>query len=229
MSKLSLVEKSILFLVAVILLTGFILFYNDVTVFETYVREDGIVEWLTVLGLLLGCGVCLARFIRLRKHRTTWFLFVTLILAIFQFFAAGEEISWGQRIFGIKSSEFFLEKNTQGETNLHNLIVDGVKLNQVIFSIGLIAALGIYLLLMPYLHRRNKKLSLLIDRSGIPVPRIYQVISIIVLFLLTELIRHGKRAELLEAGITLLFFLIIRYPQNSSIFNKDNNLQRDKS
>ena len=50
------------------------------------------------------------------------------------FFGAGEEISWGQRIFHIESSKFFNENNSQKETNLHNMIVDGVKLNKLIFS-----------------------------------------------------------------------------------------------
>src|SRR4051812_13763210 len=129
MPRLSIVEKLILALVLIILITGYILFYTNVVRFEAYVQEDGIVEWLTVLGLVLGCIVCLRRFFVLRKHRTAWFLIVTFGLALLLFFAAGEEISWGQRIFGIKSSEFFKERNSQGETNLHNLVVDGVKVN----------------------------------------------------------------------------------------------------
>ena len=37
------------------------------------------------------------------------------------FFIAGEEISWGQRIFEVASPEYFLSTNKQLETNLHNL------------------------------------------------------------------------------------------------------------
>lgn len=218
---LSLTEKLILFLVAAIVAAGYILFYTNLPLFEKYVEEDGTVEWLTVLGLVLGCAVCIIRFKNLVRLRNWWFLFVVLGLGLFLFFAAGEEISWGQRIFGIKSSEFFKEHNSQGETNLHNLIVDGVKLNKVIFSIGLIAAMGIYLAVVPVVYRKNEKLKNWINHSGIPVPRIYQVVSIALLFILTELIPHGKNAEILEAGIAFLFFLIIRYPENISIFKKD--------
>lgn len=223
MKKLALTftEKFILLLVFSIIATGYILFYTNLSLFKKFVEEDGIVEWLTVVGLILGCLICVGRFTNLRKLRRPWFLFVVLAMGLFLFFAAGEEISWGQRIFGIKSSEYFIEHNSQGETNIHNLIVDGVKLNKVIFSIGLIAAMGVYLTIVPIVYQKNEKIRRWINNSGIPVPKIYQIISIVMLFILTELIPHEKKAEILEAGIALLFSLIIKYPYNIQIFKKD--------
>lgn len=218
--KLSITEKVILILVAAMLVAGYILFYTNRAAFDKYVEEDGIVEWLTVLGLMCGCIVCVARYIQLRKFKSGWFLFVTIALAIMLFFVSGEEISWGQRILGIKSSEFFKEKNSQGETNLHNLVVDGVKLNKIIFSIGLIVIMGLYLVVVPVLYRYSKKLSLFINRSAVPVPRAYQVITILLVFIITSLLPHEKKAEMLEAGIGLLFFLIIQYPANTGAFRK---------
>ncbi len=137
MSKfnLSVTVKFILGLVLLVLIPGFYLFFTAVPKFEQYVQEDGIVEWLTVLGLLLGSFVCFIRFAKLLRKKSTWFLFVTFGLGLFLFFAAGEEISWGQRIFGISTPEYFKENNAQQETNLHNLVVGGVKLNKLIFSV----------------------------------------------------------------------------------------------
>lgn len=226
MVRLSIVEKIILALVLVILIIGYILFYTNVAQFESYVQEDGIVEWLTVLGLILGCVVCVRRFFLLRKHRTAWFLIVTFGLALMLFFAAGEEISWGQRIFHIQSSEFFKERNSQGETNLHNLVVDGVKLNKLIFSIGLTIAMGIYLLVFPILYRYHSGTKRFIDRSGIPLPKAYQIISMLLVFLITSLLPHEKKAEMLEAGIALLFFLVIRYPGNLFVFDPPTGLPK---
>jgi competence protein ComGC len=226
MARLSIVEKLILALVLIILIVGYILFYTNVAQFESYVQEDGIVEWLTVLGLVLGCIVSIRRFFVLRKRRSAWFLIVTIGLALMLFFAAGEEISWGQRIFHIKSSEFFKERNSQGETNLHNLVVDGVKLNKLIFSIGLTIAMGIYLLLFPFLYRFHAGTKRFIDRSGIPLPKAYQVISMLLVFIITSLLPHEKKAEMLEAGIALLFFLVIRYPGNLNVFDPSIDLAK---
>ena len=46
---------------------------------------------------------------------------VYLGLALLFFFGAGEEISWGQRIFGLKTPESLAQFNKQDELNLHNL------------------------------------------------------------------------------------------------------------
>jgi hypothetical protein len=46
---------------------------------------------------------------------------VYLGMALLFFFGAGEEISWGQRIFGVATPADLAGINTQGETNLHNL------------------------------------------------------------------------------------------------------------
>jgi hypothetical protein len=221
MSKLSLsvTEKFILGLVLLVLIPGFYLFFTDVPKFEQYVQEDGIVEWLTVLGLLLGSLVCFSRFLKLLRKKSVWFLFVTFGLGLFLFFAAGEEISWGQRIFGIETPEYFKANNAQQETNLHNLVVGGVKLNKLIFSVILVSLLSIFLVVVPFLYQRVSSIKKFLDNSAVPVAQWYQVIGFILVFVLTSLINHGKNAELLECGGALLFFLIVRYPRNKEIFS----------
>jgi hypothetical protein len=44
-----------------------------------------------------------------------------LLLFISLFFAAGEEISWGQRLFNIETPQKFMERNVQDELTIHNL------------------------------------------------------------------------------------------------------------
>jgi len=217
--KLTAVEKIILVMAAVAIVIGIFLFYTNVARFEEYVKEDGIVEWLTVVGLLLGSIVCFSRFLLLLHKRSRWFLFVTLGLGLFLFFAAGEEISWGQRIFGLKTPEYFQEHNAQHETNLHNLVVDGVKLNKLIFSILLVGALAVFLLIVPLLYQRNNWARKFLDKSAVPVPRFYQVLGFVMVFILINIIRDGKNAELLECCGALLFFLIVRYPKNKEIYS----------
>ena len=204
--------------VAVLLVIGYVLFYTDKPEFSRYVAEDHTVEWFTVLGLLLGSFVSLGRFFRLFKRRSWWFLAVTFLLGLFLFFAAGEEISWGQRIFGIRSSEFFNQNNAQGETNLHNLQVNGVKLNKIIFTYGLGAAMALYLLVLPILYRKNAWWKNFLDRSAVPVARLHQIIAFALAIIAAQLIPDGKNAELLECGAALIFFLIVQFPLNRAVF-----------
>jgi cytochrome bd-type quinol oxidase subunit 2 len=216
--KLNLTEKMILLLTIVMLVIGYVLFFVNIPAFNHYVVEDGPVEWLTVFGLLLGVIVCIARFFKLFRKRTWWFLTVTFLIGLGLFFVAGEEISWGMRILGIHPSEFFEKNNAQHETNFHNLIVDGVKVNKLVFSLLLSIALGIYLVIVPIVYQKNQAVKNFFDRSAVPIPRLYQVISFIALFIVVELLPHEKKAELLECGTGLLFFLIVRFPKNEFIF-----------
>ncbi len=217
-SKLSVLEKIVLILVFLIVISGFLFFITDASRYEIFVQEDGIAEWLTVAGLLMGSIVCFYRLARLRHKKSKWFLFVTFCMGLFLFFAAGEEISWGQRIFGIKTPEYFKQHNAQQETNLHNLVVDGVKINKLIFSAILSIGLAIFLVVVPFIYRRNKSVQKFLDSSAIPIPQLYQVIAFILVFVITSLIPHGKSAELLECGGAILFFLIMGYPRNRKIF-----------
>ena len=216
--RLSVTEKIILIIVAIAVAAGFYFFYTNQPRFEDYIKEDGIAEWLTVAGLLLGSLVCFSRFVKLFRKRSKWFLLVTFGLGLFLFFAAGEEISWGQRILGIETPEYFQQYNAQQETNLHNLVVGGVKLNKLIFSVILVGLLAIFIIIVPVLYQKNNVVKRFLDRSAVPVPQYYQVIAFIIVFALTSLIKHGKNAELLECGGALLFFLIVRYSKNREIF-----------
>jgi hypothetical protein len=221
--KISLIEKICFAFVIAIILIAFGLFFFNPPFLDVYLEEDGIVEWLTVVGLLCGFFVCAYRFVTLFKKKSWWFLTVVFILGLLLFVAAGEEISWGQRIFGIHSSEYFIKNNAQGETNIHNLVVNGVKINKLVFSTMLIAALGIFLLVLPLLYRYNNSIKHFIDRSGVPVPRLYQILSFIVLFAVSGLLKHDRNPELLECGAASLFFLIIYNPLNKVIYQKFSN------
>lgn len=92
---------------------------------DTLVAEDGVVEWAGALGLLVG-AVCFAlAFLQERRAEVRRYnvlgLCVLLFLALLSFVAAGEEISWGQRILGIDTPDAISQRNVQGETNFHNL------------------------------------------------------------------------------------------------------------
>ncbi|GAA6135760.1 hypothetical protein NBRC116188_25500 [Oceaniserpentilla sp. 4NH20-0058] len=185
-------------------------------------KEDGPIEWLTVVGLLLSLCVAINRVISLRKSKNAGFLAVWAFLALVCFFGAGEEISWGQRIFNIESSEWFKQNNAQQETNLHNLIVEGKKVNKVIFSTLLGLALLTYLLVFTFAYRKSTGFKGFCDTLGVPIAHYHQVIAWFTIAIIAQvLIKDVSRSsELFESAAVFVFLLNISFPYNRSIFAK---------
>jgi hypothetical protein len=95
---------------------------------DRLLEEDGVNEWLGTIALFAGSGLALSAWFATRNdpdYRGVKRLLL-LALALVLFFGAGEEISWGQRIFGWGTPSGVAKANLQGETNLHNLeVIDG--------------------------------------------------------------------------------------------------------
>ena len=179
---------------------------------SSYTVEDGFLEWSSVVFLVAASSVSFRRFFTSKAStlvRATLFAFGLLFL-----FGAGEEISWGQRLFNVHSGEFFQQLNSQGETNLHNLTINGVKLNKLIF--GKILGLGmlIYFLVFPVLYRKIDSVKNLITKVGLPIPRNIHIYFFVAVVLLAELSGASKKGELTEFAGTLVFFLIFLKPYN---------------
>ncbi len=83
--------------------------------------EDNLLEWLTFVLLFLTGVLSLITAIKIRKNQGPYFWFF-LIFSIFCILISFEEISWGQRVLSMESTEFFLEHSDQREINVHNVI-----------------------------------------------------------------------------------------------------------
>lgn len=198
---------------------GIIVGFVDESVFnERFANEDGIVENLTTLALLCVSILCGYRLIRQWNARHGFWLAGTALFAVLFFFAAGEEISWGQRIFGWESSEYFMERNAQNETNLHNLVVGETKLNKLIFSQLLGITMGLYLLVVPLLYRRINWVRQIMDRFAVPVVHGHHILGFIMLTLVVLVIPAERKWEVYELGFGLIFFLIFLNPYNKKVF-----------
>lgn len=104
-----------------------------------------------------------------------------LSLAALFFFIAGEEISWGQRIFGWETPDWLKEHNIQHETSIHNLAIFNVygeediksfwarlfSMNRM-FSIFWLS----WRLLLPLAVRYVPKVRQLAANFGVPVPQL---------------------------------------------------------
>jgi hypothetical protein len=84
-------------------------------------QEDGFVEWATFVAFVMAAGWLLVVVRRIAP--SWWFQSACFLLAAFCLVVAGEEISWGQRLFGFKPPEVFLERNFQQELNFHNVLM----------------------------------------------------------------------------------------------------------
>ena len=89
------------------------------------VKEDGLVEWIGAIGLLVGAVLFLLAFLHVRRHPTAALapvgVWALLVVAVALLFFCGEEISWGQRILGFGTPETIGGVNAQDETTFHNV------------------------------------------------------------------------------------------------------------
>ena len=191
---------------------------------EYYVIEDGILEWLG-FDALLFTGILSFYRLRLWRKRPLTFSVGVLLTGLFFTFGAGEEISYGQRLFKIPTPAFFQQYNKQGELNIHNLRFKSAdphkkefSVNKVVFGLGLGLVAALYLIGSPFLYRHSRRAKEFADRWGIPIPEPFHALFFLILFLLTLLIHDPRKGEILEFGGSWICFLLVLYPQNEDIF-----------
>lgn len=90
--------------------------------------EDHYFENVGAISLFAAAAISLFVYMRALKtreitriHRSKLFVYSTL--AILYFFGAGEELSWGQRIFHIQVSPGSAQQNPRQELNIHDLAI----------------------------------------------------------------------------------------------------------
>jgi hypothetical protein len=132
-------------------------------------QEDGPFENIqAVLFFLSGLGFVL---IYIKNSKNWWYLAVSLLL----FALAGEEISWGQRIFSIASPAWEMKDNVQGELNLHNIngIHQHIRLAGVLFCI-------FYFVVIPFLSKYIATIRGFIAKLRLPVYPIWGELVMII-------------------------------------------------
>ena len=121
------VKQRLLYGAALALLgTSYLTLLLDRTTVHSLVSEDGFFEYLGAFAMLVAAIAFLVAFIRSSSaaNRQSWALLPRLCLlglAALFILAAGEEVSWGQRLFGFQTFEAVKTINRQEEFNLHNI------------------------------------------------------------------------------------------------------------
>ncbi len=117
----------------------------DDALFQDLIDEDHPIEWAQFFAILAASGVFALAAVRARAQGRHGLTAIYVVVAVGAFLAAGEEISWGQRILGFATPGQLDTINHQGESNLHN-----ISAVQRLFNLGELLA-GLYGLLLPLL------------------------------------------------------------------------------
>jgi hypothetical protein len=135
------------------------LHYFQRSALDWLTREDGVFEWTTA-GFYLWAAILFVLAVRGLKIGRIWLAGLSLMC----FMVAGEEVSWGQRVFGFDTPESLEESNVQSEFNFHN--VDG--LHQNIRLLGLLIVLVVFVAI-PVTQRSITFLRDFYDRMEAPI------------------------------------------------------------
>jgi hypothetical protein len=90
-------------------------------IFRWITAEDSILEWGQFLFVFVSSMIFLRIGLRLVRTGQPLVGCFYMLLSLASLFVAGEEISWGQRVFGWGTPEELDAINHQGETNVHNI------------------------------------------------------------------------------------------------------------
>jgi hypothetical protein len=175
--------------------------------------EDGLIEQATALFFALNA--ILAAILAIRPGRLPRRRLVFALLAAGMVILAGEEISWGQRIFGVESNEFFKTYNVQSETNLHNLL--GYAADHF-FILGIF----LYFCILPLLTAGFPSWRAFVGHLGLPVASFGLAFGMLLVSLIHDattyrflahvpFLRNAEPRELFTAlGFSLLFLEALR-------------------
>lgn len=215
MSKPTLIDRSLVAGILLILAASVAIHLRSPVFFDdVYAVEDGLVETATALFLLICSPILLGAALRLWRKGRHGAAALTAFYGLLFFVAAGEEISWGQRIFGWQTNDFFLQNNKQHETNLHNLVIGGFDVNKILFGATLTIVTLIYLLVLPPLYRRVEWIRRLVDALVIPVPGLRHSVLAIVASLVVAAMDQNRKWEVYELVFSMLMVSIFLLPQN---------------
>jgi hypothetical protein len=183
--------------------------------FHLLTDEDHVLEWLQFAGYaaatLLGASVA----IRLWRGGTRPLAALFALFALGCLFIAGEEVSWGQRIFGWSTPEPLAQVNHQDETTVHNIGAFSITTNLAMLAIGAYGSLA------PWLARRHRA-RLPVELTRFVVPPLFLSSAFLMLFAYKAVrfavfpdpqsatVSFGEWPELCLACALMTFALLIR-------------------
>ena len=115
---------------------------HDPSAYHAMIQEDSLLEyaqfWCYAAAGLLSLWAAL----RFKASGLVWHAGAALLVGLALLAVAGDEISWGERLWGYQLPEFFATYNAQHEVSLHNLKPVQSHLHALYMLVGLGLSLG---------------------------------------------------------------------------------------
>lgn len=221
-------DKVLLALVVANIFALIVFHFVQTDVFHTvYAAEDGPAEWATIVLLFLSFTVLARQALRFAGAGERRAVVTMAVGAALFFFAAGEEISWGQRIFDWQAPEIITDNSFRSETNLHNLKVGEVKLVKVLFGNVLTVVLLGWLVGLTVLYSRSARVAALADRWAVPVAGYRHAVLVLAASVVIAVVDLQRKWEIYETIFSFVALSIFLYPQNGHVFARKSNPVRE--
>ncbi|MGR3462616.1 MAG: hypothetical protein ACU0AX_06770 [Roseovarius sp.] len=221
-------DKVLLALVVANIFALIVFHFVQTDVFQTvYAAEDGPAEWATIVLLFLSFTVLARQALRFAGAGERRAVVTMAVGAALFFFAAGEEISWGQRIFDWQAPEIITDNSFRSETNLHNLKVGEVKLVKVLFGNVLTVVLLGWLVGLTVLYSRSARVAALADRWAVPVAGYRHAVLVLAASVVIAVVDLQRKWEIYETIFSFVALSIFLYPQNGHVFARKSNPVRE--
>jgi len=135
--------------------------FNNRELYHFLFKEDGPLESIATVGVFFAALLFFFAYIKHRYVKNVFFLLFSLGL----FLLFMEEISWGQRIFGLQTPDIFQQTNAQKEINLHNFKGIYRFVNEFIYTCLEFYLVGVLLLGLIF-----KNVHTILVRYRVPIP-----------------------------------------------------------
>ncbi|GEM_PF-878561 len=196
---------SLIFASILYLLFGNNLFSDEIL--KSINIEDGWIENISAIVFLITALVSFSIVFKIKERKLDKFIY--LGFGFLFIFIAGEEISWGQRLFQFETIAPIKEINVQGENNIHNMF-------GYFFDHMFIAGIFIWGFISPILYRKNLFFKGLFNYCKIPIASLglasgFLIISMYhdsILYRMIDELKYLRIAEMREF-LTSLALLIL--------------------
>ncbi|MBC8052763.1 MAG: hypothetical protein H7Y13_06835 [Sphingobacteriaceae bacterium] len=191
-----------------ILVIIFAIFYlTNEPLYREFISEDHFVEWLTFLFLILT-GFSSAILANRIKHRHNYLHWFFIVFSGFCILAGFEEISWGQRVFDVETTEFFQRHSDQKEINLHNTFQGtvGIKTKHIA-----LLAMFIYGVLLPWREKKGDQHVEWLKAHYLIIPPLFLIPGFLMATALMLDFQTGYEEEIGEFFFSICFFLMIQW------------------